>query len=102
MRENMSNEVKTLIRDVIDRMVVPLLAAAEQSSGGGGGEGSSGGAAFSGAGGGSGGGAAQHRRNGSGLPLPPTPAIHPAQQEAEMAEKLASLSHSSFMQVFVQ
>ena len=32
MRENMSNEVKGFIREVLDRMVAPLLAAAEKGA----------------------------------------------------------------------
>ena len=84
MRDNMSGEVKSLVREVLERMVAPLLAAAEHEAMGG--SSSSGGAAAGG-----------HGRSGSGLPLPP--AIHPAQQEAEMAERLAALPHAGFMQV---
>ena len=73
----MPNEVKGFIREVLDRMVAPLLAAAEQELYGTSGGGPS--------------------RSGSGTPS--TPAIHPAQQEAEMAERLAALPHAAFMQV---
>ena len=76
MRENMSNEVKGFIREALDRMVDPLLAAAERE--------------LYGSGGGDGG---QSRSGGA------PPAIHPAQQEAEMAERLAALPHAAFMQV---
>ncbi|GAX73142.1 hypothetical protein CEUSTIGMA_g595.t1 [Chlamydomonas eustigma] len=80
MRENMSNEIKALVREVLERMLVPLLEAAEQE-----GSGSNGGAVAA---------------SGSGQSSQSS-AIHPAQQEAELAERLAALTHTAFMQVLI-
>ncbi len=73
MRENVSNEAKALIREVLERMVVPLLLAAEAA-----GEGGGAGAASA--------------PPGGGMP----------QYDSQMADNLLALPHAAFMQVGVE